>query len=476
MTQTATHTDYVDDAAPLPRHEDTRKWRIWAWVSVAAAVLLVVSTLSVYGLYLQLNGNIQHEDPNAIIGAANRPKKLNDAVNILMMGSDSRAGANAQYGRADGARSDTMILLHISPGGGQTLGISFPRDSMVPIPACQGHPAQSMAMINSAFTEAGPVCALHTIETLTNIKVDHFVVVDFGGFKNIVNALGGVQICLPKDVADKQSKLYMKKGYHIINGEQALAYVRNRHGLGDGSDLERIKRQQQFLGSVAKKALSSGTLSDPRKLLPLLQAGTKSITTDTGFDASAMMSLAGSLKGLTAGKIKFVTVPWEPYVGDPNRVQFAQPAANDLFTAIREDKTLPEAPKPSASSSGSDKSSAPKVPASQVKVRVFNGSGTAGRAKAVADQLTAQGFQVVKTSTTTIGKTKILYGSGAAGDAATLSDLVPGVTAVPHTGIGTAGVVDLVVGTDFPELKGSKPKPIPSLQGEITATDDICKH
>jgi LCP family protein required for cell wall assembly len=475
MSETATYPDHFDEAALLPRRVDSRKQRVWAWVSVAVAVVLVVSTLGVYGLYLQLNGNIQHEDPNAVIGAANRPKKLNNAVNILMMGSDSRAGADAEYGRADGARSDTMILLHISPGGGQTLGISFPRDSMVPIPACKDHPAQTLAMINSAFTEGGPVCALHTIETLTNIKVDHFMVVDFSGFKNIVNALGGVQICLPKDVSDKLSKLYMKKGYHNINGEQALAYVRNRHGLGDGSDLDRIKRQQQFLGSVAKKALSSGTLSDPGKLLPLLQAGTKSLTTDTGFDASAMMSLAGSLRGLTAGKIKFVTVPWEPYVGDKNRIQFAQPAANDLFTAIREDRTAPDESKPKPSSAPG-KSSAPKVPASQVKVRVFNASGTPGKAKAVADQLTAQGFQVLRTGTAMIGKTKILYGADAAGDAATLNDLIPGVTAASHTGIGTAGVVDLVVGTDFPQLKGDKPKPMPSLQDEITATDDICKH
>lgn len=474
MTDTATYTDYVDDTGPTSAPEQSRKWRLLAWISIAMAVVMVACTLGFYGFWLQLNGNIHHEDPNAILGAGNRPKKLNNAVNILMMGSDSRAGANAQYGRADGARSDTMILLHISPGGGQTLGVSFPRDSMVPVPSCQGHPAQPMAMINSAFTEAGPVCALHTIETLTNIKIDHFMVVDFSGFKSIVNALGGVQICLPKDVADKDSKLYMKKGYHVINGEQALAYVRNRHGLGDGSDLDRIKRQQQFLGSVAKKALSSGTLSDPGKLLPLLQAGTKSLTTDTGFDASAMMSLAGSLKGLTAGKIKFVTVPWEPYIGDKNRVQFAQPQAGDLFTAIREDKT-PPAPDPSASPAPG-KSSAPKVPASQVKVRVFNASGTAGRAKAVADQLTAQGFQVVKTGTTAIGKTKILYGAGAAADAATLSDLVTGTTATAHTGIGTAGVVDLIVGQDFPALKGEKAKPLPTVQGEITAGDDICKH
>lgn len=473
MSDTATYTDYVDHAGPAP--ERSRTWRILAWVSVVTAVVMVATTLGVYGLYLQLNGNIHHEDPNAIIGAANRPKKLNDAVNILMMGSDSRAGANAQYGRADGARSDTMILLHISPGGGQTLGISFPRDLMVPLPACKGHPAQSVAQINSAFTEGGPVCALHTIESISNIKVDHFMVVDFGGFKNIVNALHGVTICLPKDVADKDSKLYMKKGYHVINGEQALAYVRNRHGLGDGSDLDRIKRQQQFLGSVAKKALSAGTLSDPSKMLPLLQAGTKSLTTDTGFDASAMMSLASSLKGLTAGKIKFVTTPWEPYVRDKNRVQFAQPAADGLFTALREDKTVPQESKPSPSS-GPAKSTAPKVPASQVKVRVLNASGTAGRAKAVADQLTTQGFQVIKTGNAALSKTKVLYGAGAAGAAATLSDLIPGSTAVAHTGIGTAGVVDLVVGSDFPQLKGAKAKPLPTLQGEITATDDICKN
>src|SRR5258708_2774524 len=112
-------------------------------------------------------------------------------------------------------------------------------------------------MIKAAFAEGGPVCGLKTVEQLTHIRIDHFIDVDFVGFKAIVDAPDGVEICLPKDVADKDSKLYLSRGHHLVKGEQALAYVRNRHGLGDGSDLDRIKRQQQFLGSVAKKALSA---------------------------------------------------------------------------------------------------------------------------------------------------------------------------------------------------------------------------
>lgn len=462
---------FVDDTdRPGPPSARSRGWRIVGWTSIALSAIMVAVSLVAYGAYLKLQGNINHDDVNAQIGAAGRPKKLNGALNVLLMGSDARNGANAQYGRADGARSDTLILLHISPGGGQTLGLSFPRDLMVPIPSCRGHAAQVINMINSAFTLGGPVCTLKTIEQLTHIRVDHFVDVDFTGFKAIVDALGGVEICLPKNVADKDSKLYLSKGYHLVKGEQALAYVRNRHGLGDGSDLDRIKRQQQFLSSVAKKALSAGTLSNPSKLWPLLNAGTKSLTTDTGFDTPAMLKLGSSLQGLTAGKIKFATAPWGAYPADPNRVALAQPAADNLFTALRNDTRPPQPTKAETNRA------APKISPSQITVRVFNTTGVPGRARRIADQLTALGYSVAKVTNAATRNSGLTFGQGAGQKAATVAAAIPGLAPRADLAI-PAGVVDVYVGTTFPTVEGAQKPALPTaINGQIKADDNLCKY
>jgi LCP family protein required for cell wall assembly len=469
------YMEYVDDAdyGEEPQPARRRSWRVLGWVSIGLSVVMVATSLTAYAGYRKLNGNITHENVDAAVGP--RPKKLNKALNILVLGSDTRQGANAKYGRAmknEPPRADTTILLHLSPGGTGALGISFPRDLMVPRPSCKRKdgsrtPAVGAAMINEAFTWAGATCTIATIEAMTNIKIDHFAQVDFAGFKGIVNAIGGVKVCVPKDVSDKEAHLYLKKGTHVANGETALGYVRSRHGLGNGSDLSRIKRQQQFLGSVANKALSGGVLANPIKLTSLLNAGTKSLTTDDALSIGVMRQIAASMQGMTAGKLKFVTVPYGAYAPDPNRVALAQPTADNFFAAIRADREVKEEPKKSTTS-------APKVPASQVRVRVYNGTAIQGRAQRIADQLKAQGFQVVKVGTSPAVKTtQVLYGAGADQQALTLTGMLTGVTAKPRQG-GTPAVVDLVIGPGMSLIKGKKPT-IPKLQGEIRADGNICK-
>lgn len=468
---------YVDDdvyyeaapaSAPAAR---PRGWRIVGWISIALSVIMVVTSLTAYAAYLKLQGNISHEDLDAQLDK--RPPKLNEALNILLLGSDTRAGSNAKYGRSlrnEPPRADTTILLHLSPGGKQAIGISFPRDLMVPIPSCKRKdgtrtPPQSAGMINSAFTYAGATCTVATIEAMTNIKIDHFATVDFAGFKGVVNAIGGVQICLPKDVADPQAKLFMKKGMHVVKGEQALAYVRSRHGLGDGSDLSRIKRQQQFMGSVANKALSGGVLANPAKLYGLLNAGTKTLTTDKGLTTSVMVQIAQSMQGLTAGKLRFVTVPWGAYVNDPNRVALRQPDASQFFSAIRNDKGIEE----------ESQQATAKVPPNQVQVRVFNGTGVQGQAQRYADQLAAQGFKVIKVATAQPQETStVLFGAGADPQAATLVGVLTGVKATAAQDGTPSGVVDLIIGPNMGPVKVKK-TPIPRLQGEIRANGNLCK-
>jgi LCP family protein required for cell wall assembly len=462
--------EYTEYGDPLDRGPSRGiVWRVLGWVSIGLAVVLVGTSLVAYGTYRKLQGNITHEDVSAELGT-HRPPKLNQALNVLLIGSDQRDGANAKYGKAVGERSDTIILLHFSPGGKKAVGISFPRDSMVQLPECKTPGGRTIPgglnMINSSFNNGGAGCTMHTIETLTGIRVDHFVKVDFSGFKRVVDALGGVEICLPQRVDDKDSKLHLSAGRHIVKGDTALAYVRNRHGLGDGSDLDRIKRQQKFLGAVVKKATSNGTLSNPAKLYSFLDASTKSVTTDKDFTVDQMKKVAGSLQGMSAGKVQFITVPWGAYAPDPNRVAWRQPDANNLFAAIRSDNRI-QAPTPAKKVN---------LPPSQIKVRVLNGTGTTGLAQRVGDELTARGYSVagIGTSPTKPSQTQLRYGTGADQQAAALAQVAPAAKPAPDQSV-TAGVVDLVLGADWAGLKGTRPAAIPKTADAVNAADDVCK-
>ncbi|WP_131737849.1 LCP family protein [Actinomadura roseirufa] len=471
MNSNPMYMEYVDDADPQPA-APRRGWRILGWVCIGLSAVMVAGSLTAYGLYRKAFGNISHEDVNAQLGP-NRPKKLNSAMNILLLGSDTRAGANGSYGRGmkdEAPRSDTMILLHLSPGGGQAMGISFPRDLMVQMPSCKTKtggtvPAQSRAQINSAFTNGGAGCVMKTIESITNIRIDHFMQVDFTGFKSITNAVGGVPVCLPENVDDPKSKLKLTKGKHVIKGETALAYVRVRH-IGDGSDTARIKRQQKFMGALANRAMSAGVLTNPAKLLSLMNAATKSLTTDKELTPQVLMRIGGGMQGMTSGKLRFVTAPSGPDPLDKNRVALT-PAAQPFFASIRNDKSVPSEPK---------HGTAPKIQPSQVRVRVFNSSGITGKAKRVADDLQAQGFQVsVGGNAPTSQVTKVQYGSGADQQSGVLTALIPSKPqATPRTTGALPGVVDLFVGSDWTALKSAKVG-IPKQAGEIKADDDICK-
>jgi LCP family protein required for cell wall assembly len=444
-------------------------WRVLGWVSIGLAVVLVGTSLVAYGTYRKLQGNITHEDVSDQLGA-HRPPKLNQALNVLLIGSDQRDGANAKYGRAVGERSDTIILLHFSPGGKKAIGISFPRDSMVQLPECKTATGRTIPgglnMINSSFNNGGAGCTMHTLETLTGIRVDHFVKVDFSGFKRVVDALGGVEICLPQRVDDQDSKLHLTAGRHIVRGDQALAYVRNRHGLGDGSDTDRIKRQQKFLGAVVKKATSNGTLSNPSKLYSFFDAATKSVTTDKDFSIDEMKKVAGSLQGMSAGKVQFITVPWGAYAPDPNRIAWRQPDANNLFAAIRSDNRI------QAPAKAKQASMAP----GQIKVRVLNGTSTPGLAQRVSDQLSGRGYSVqgVGTSPTKPSQTELRYGAGADQQAAALAQVAPSGKPIPNQSV-TSGEVDLILGADWEGLKGTQPAAIPKSSDAVNASDDVCK-
>ncbi|PZS25724.1 MAG: LytR family transcriptional regulator [Pseudonocardiales bacterium] len=296
-----------------------RRGKSMAWrVSTAAAsftllLVLAAGAAAAYE-YRKLNSQITRQavlvtnDPN-IRNAA----RQQHAENFLVIGSDTRAGADAKYGNASGARSDTTMLVHLSPDRAKATIISIPRDAWVTIPTCNatdGSTVQEHAqMFNSAFSIGGPKCTIKTVQKLTGIVVTHFVEIDFSGFASMVNALGSVSVCSPESVNDPFSGLQLHPGQNPLDGEQALAYVRARETLGDGSDLGRIKRQQLFLGAVLRQATKGSMLSNPGKLTRFLNAATKAITVDTATSFSDLRTLATSLQGLDPGRVLFYTAP-----------------------------------------------------------------------------------------------------------------------------------------------------------------------
>ncbi|MDN3357985.1 LCP family protein [Actinomadura sp. DC4] len=454
-TEEAEETEKTEAAKPV-----RKRHRVLRWAAAIVAVVVLAAGGTAGYLYVHLNGNIHKENVEQQLGP-DRPAKLNKSMNILLLGSDSRDGDNKAYWSPDisGERSDTTILLHLSPNRDRVVAVSFPRDSMVQVPQCEKKNGQKVApffgMLNAAFAYAGASCTWKTIESTTDIHIDHYVKIDFTGFKRVVDALGGVEICVPHAVNDPRANLSLRAGRQVVKGNDALGYVRTRYGIGDGSDLERIQRQQKFMASVVNKATSSSMLTDPTRIYTFLDAVTKSIATDDKLSVSAMRKLATSMKGISAGTVRFVTVPTQVYPRDPNRVQWDMAQAKPLFDAIRGDDALP-APKPAPPVAEQPKPE-------DVKVRVVNGPKKA--VKALKDRH----FKVTTAKGPVQTETKILYGPGGERQADAVGVAVPGVRILPDPTV-PPGTVSLVVAP-----AGVQVTPvIPKVTGEIKADQVPC--
>jgi LCP family protein required for cell wall assembly len=322
-------------------------------------VVVLVAGGAGWAVYAKLDGNITADEAAAAELARyekDRPTSLvKGAQNILLIGSDSRSGdGNARYGRDSGTeRSDTTILLHLSAGRRTATAVSLPRDLMVDVPACLGRDGTRgepmFAMFNYAFQKGGSACTIRTVEKLTNIRVDHHMVVDFHGFKDMVDAVDGVEVCLAEPIDDKAAKLRLPAGRVTLNGEEALGYVRARKSLGNGSDTDRMDRQQRFLGALVNKVQSNDVLLNPVKLYPVLDAATSSLTTDPALASlRGLYELVRGLRHIPTGRVQFLTVPRESYVYDANRDQLVEPEARRLFERLRKDapvKVTRKAPK-----------------------------------------------------------------------------------------------------------------------------------
>jgi LCP family protein required for cell wall assembly len=494
--------DGRDDAGQdggRPRWRRPSRHALLGGAAIIAMFAVVATSLAAYAKYRGVVGSIHRENVTAAMLGKRPPYTA--GLNILIIGSDSRQGLGRKFG-ADvlGARSDTSMLLHIAPGHTRADIISFPRDSMVPVLACaddkQGHPGQSaqpgqVERLNATFSAGGAPCLWKTLEQETGIRIQHFLEVNFAGFQSIVNDVGGVPVCLPFAINNPQARLHLAAGKRVVNGAQALAFVRLRENVGEGSDTQRIQRQQYFLAAVMQKLKSTNLLSQPSRIFNVVRDVAKSLTTDTGLDLTTMLRIADSMKSLSSSSVQLVTVPVVPYAGDPAaELSWEQPQADRMFRAVEADRDLPAAAKGTGKSKARTAKIAtaePTVSPAKVSVQVLNGSGVNGVAGTAATALTAKGFTVTGTGPAanySYTSSVIQYSSAAQlPEVNTLKAELGSVVLQKDTALGT-GSINLILGSSYQGLstgKGaakSSAKTLSNLAksyGGITANANICK-
>jgi LCP family protein required for cell wall assembly len=412
------------DGAQEPVIRRKRRWpKVLAIVSLVMAI--AVAGVAAGGLVLinRLTGNIQSIE----VATAQAPAEY-EPLNLLLMGSDSREGmGNRGYGLdagRGGQRSDTTILLHISADRSSAMAVSIPRDTYVLQPGCAAD-GQTWVYdkFNNAFDKGGPACTTELVQNMTGVPIHHVAVVDFAGFKQVIDALGGVEVCLNQAIYDRDSKLDLPAGTTVVDGEAALSFVRARKAIGDGSDIGRIKRQQLFLSSAIRKATATELLLNPVKLFQILDISTQALTVDQGLnDLGEMRDLVESVRAIDPADITFVTMPFT-YI-DGGNVDVDQMKADEIWDAIKDD-----APWPTPVSQAPDGEEL-TVPPEDVSVRVVNASGQRGQAEKAALQLRSAGFDVIVSDETAPKqrKTTIQYPEGRTESARTLSFAVDAQT------------------------------------------------
>ncbi|KES03259.1 transcriptional regulator [Streptomyces toyocaensis] len=362
MTHSATRESGRAQSAPGDRRRRAqRPRRRWGRIVLLSflAVLLAAGGTG-YWLYSDLNGNIDGVDLDKALGE-DRPEKLpTSGQNVLVLGSDSRGGANAGLGtgKVSGARSDTALVMHIPEGRRQAVAVSIPRDTLVTRPECAKAdgstlPEAERVMFNSVYSTAGPACVVKTVEKMSGVRMDHYMEIDFAGFKGLVDAIGGVTVTVEEPIKDTSSGLDLSAGTHKLDGTQSLAFVRTRHGVGDGSDLGRIGLQQQFMIALLSEVKRQDLFGSPTKTYKIADTLTSALTTDSELASlTSLAEFARSMNGVDPASMETVMLPVQYDKTDPNRVVAARPRADQLWEAIRSDAEIPESAKKSPATGG----------------------------------------------------------------------------------------------------------------------------
>ena len=450
--------------------------RRWARLvaGIAAAVVLATSGVG-WAAITRYSGKI-NQLPFGLSGSV----ADGQPVTILFVASDDRAGLSHQQkkklhlGYQDyGKHTDTMMLVHISAAGDAASVVSLPRDTLVTIPAYTSSGktrAAHQGKLNEAYSVGGAELMITTVEDVTHVRIDHYAEVNFAGFLTMVDALGGVEVCLPRATTDKNSGLDLPAGRQTVSGPQALAYVRARY-IDPTADLGRMQRQQRFVGAMAAKALSAGTLLNPLKLDSFLSAASSSLTTDAGLGRDELLDLASRLKGISPSAIHFTTVPLGPSkrvpgIGDV--LTWDKAAARALFDKLNQDKPIAAPAAPGKVS----------VAPGDIRLKVFNGTATAGLGTKAATDLGAVGFAISGAAANAdqpVGATTVIrYDSTLTEPVKTVAAALPGATLEPVPGLGKA--IEVVVGSSYAgatrvTVKGA------ATSGPATpksAADDLC--
>ncbi|WP_124708328.1 LCP family protein [Gordonia insulae] len=459
-----------------------------------ACVMALVGTGFVWGYLQSWNGNwktINAVDPDDQ-NIRNKDAQYGDET-YLIVGTDTRSGQNAKVGAgttadADGARSDTVILVNVPANRERVVAVSFPRDLAVDRPECQSWdngagtygealPAGSGVKLNSVYAEGGPKCLVKVITQMSGLNINHFIAMDFYGFEKVVKAVGGVEVCSPTPLYDYElGQILRKAGTQKLTGRRALNYVRARTIESEGNgDYGRIKRQQLFMSSLLRSTLSGNVLSNPNKLNSIVNTFIQYSFVD-GVDTQSLLNLAESMQGIEAGRVTFLTIPTSGTSTDGQNNELPRTDDVDaMFNAIIDDEPLPgekakkqasgSTSKKSSSSSASSPSAAPaptRVSATaqspgNVGVRVLNGTGRTGAAADVSDQLAPLGFDVrgVADASENRDDTVIRYGIGEQDSAATLAAMFPGSSIQLDRNVKSG--VELIVGKNFDGSLDSTP-------------------
>jgi LCP family protein required for cell wall assembly len=465
------------------RREPGARKRHWLrWTSLAVVVIVAVGALGAYSKYRQVYDSIKRV-PLTDLGK--RPVQYSTASeNILVYGSDSRAGLTAHQqaefhtGDDQTDNTDTIMLIHMSPGRHLITVLSIPRDTMVPMYQCAAgpdYPGQAAdpgqyVQINALLSIGGPSCLFKTVEQQTGVYIDHFIGLGMLGFVNVLNDLGGVNVCVPFTVSDPVSGLDLPAGKDHVTGVQALAFWRTREDIGTGSDLERIQRDQFMSAQLVKAVLGSDLLGSPLKLLKVVTDAASQMTTDSAMSPSDLFDIGESLRGLNSKDVQFITAPNEPFPAESGRVQFAEPQAAEVFSAIAHDVTVPKvAPAPTTTPTAG--AQVLTTSPSNVKVDVLNGSGVQGIAGQVSTALSSRGFDVTGAADAAnfgYPTSVIEYATSADMTAVnTLKAELSGVTVEQDTSL-TPGTIELIVGSDYTGLTpqaGATPTASPTASG-----------
>jgi LCP family protein required for cell wall assembly len=476
----------------------SRRKKVLLWTGGTLALVMVGTAAAGY-LYLEhLNSNITHvSDDNAGTGGFSKDR----AINILLIGTDKRTGdGNEGYGDKNSpGHADTTVLLHVSKDRSNATALSIPRDLITDIPDCPTTqedgstkviPGQRDARFNSSLGQSGrtPSCTMRTVTEITGIKLDHFMVADFNAVKTLTSAVGGVPICLAKDVDDPDSHLKLPAGEHEIEGEEALAFVRTRHSFGNQGDLDRIKIQQQFLSSLMRKLKSNDTLSSPTKLVKLAEAGTEALTVDSKIDdVFKLRDLGLELGKFDMKNLTFATVPVldNPAEKVKATVVLNEAKAEQLFTMVREDISLTEVAqqKKDAKNKQNALLKGTRAEASDIRVDVLNGGGPTGAAQKTLDWLqNAEG--VLKSAnkgnaTAEVTRTTLEYAPNQADQARKLADLMGLPAAALKPGTVDAEGLEAMTLTIGPDFKGAGvpitgPAKLPEDVPRVEADKKIC--